>query len=230
MRKCQYNALSRNQISVSCASPETADRRLRDGLTLFSFYLQSQHPFMVKTNFNSKRDVKVPIFPFQPPSSVLQWPLSRFLWYSFTSSWSVTQLTYRWALAIRALRLPKERCFPVWTRRFPSPTATGCGLSLPDGETLWGALAFSGGLRRPPSPGLLPVQWYAVLVELKHCSISSCLTRASAHPSLRLWRSPSSSPLLSNGCDTPLNGIHPPVASSSSSTCHIFTWILLYLC
>ena len=78
---------------------------------------------MVKTNFNSKRNVKVPIFPFQPPSSVLQWPLSRFLWCSFTSSWSVRQLTYRWALAICALRLPKERCFPVWTRRFPSPNS-----------------------------------------------------------------------------------------------------------
>ena len=125
---------------------------------------------MVKTNFNSRRHVKVPSFPFQPPSSVLQGPLSRLLWYSFTSSWSVSQLTYRWALAIRALRLPKQHCFPVWTWCFPSPSSYRLWAQPSWGETLWAALAFSGGLagiRRKP-----PFSWdsclcSAVLVELK---------------------------------------------------------------
>lgn len=41
------------------------------------------------------------------------------------------QLTHRWALAIRALRLPKQRCFLCGHDASLPPAVTGCGLSLP---------------------------------------------------------------------------------------------------
>ena len=151
---------------------------------------------MVKTNFNSRRHVKVPSFPFQPPSSVLQGPLSRL----FGILLRALDQSANWPIAgpwpsVHSGCL-SSTAFLYGRDASPPPAATGCGFSLPEerhseqpwlSQEVWQEL--EGNHPSPGTPACAVLCWL---------SWSSCLSLASDHPSLltTVEVSPSSSPHL----------------------------------